>query len=58
MNPIPLRNDIFITLAHFKRTIEVLAREGANLTLADREGRTAMQLAKQEDLQYLFAVHK
>jgi len=47
-----------IPLAHFKHTIEVLAQEGANLTLVDREGRTAMQLAKQEDLQYMFAVYK
>jgi len=43
-----------IPLSRFKDTIEVLARAGANPTLVDRTGCTAMQLAKQEDLKYLF----
>jgi hypothetical protein len=47
-----------IPLAHFKRTIEVLARGEADPTLMDREGRTPMQLAKQEELQYLFGLSR
>lgn len=43
-----------VPFEQFKRTIEVLVQEGADTGLVDGEGKTARELAKQEDLEYLF----